>query len=187
MGLTLNAQPASFDRPIGQYTPGGLGAAVSEFAVWNYFTDERYLPGRFYLEGAKYPQARTHLVNVVAKAVIDQTGRVDHLGSAYVTLEPRMRPGAVVLDILTDSGQWERSRMKSQCGRGHRLSIGSAGNCRQLRFSGDLVFDCSADNGLRIDAVQVVELVDTTRLTEPLYPQWTHTLSLRLPTWGWWR
>jgi hypothetical protein len=33
---------------------------------------------------------------------------VDHLGSTYVVLEPRLQPGGVVLEAQTEGGQWSR-------------------------------------------------------------------------------
>ena len=44
-------------RPAGTFRPGlrrqrrAVWEAVSEFAVWNYFTGPRHQPGRFYAEG----------------------------------------------------------------------------------------------------------------------------------------
>ena len=43
-----------FDRVIRQVEPGGLGVVMGEFAVWNYFTNNRYR-GEYYAEGDKYP------------------------------------------------------------------------------------------------------------------------------------
>ena len=106
MGASRNASLANFDRPIRRLNPGGLGRAASEYAVWNYFTGPRHLPGRFYVEGDKYPLARTWPVETPANTTVELPGRVDHLGSTYLTFDPQLRPGGLILDLDLGKGQW---------------------------------------------------------------------------------
>jgi hypothetical protein len=86
--------------------PGGLGQAVSEFAVWNYFTGLRHRPGRFYREGDKCPEVSALALATPAKVAVMDSGQVDHLGSVYLQLAPAVRSGGVVLRPLLQPGSW---------------------------------------------------------------------------------
>ena len=44
----------------------------------------------------------------MAKVALRDTGRVDHLASAYVLLEPQLRPGGVVILTELPRFQWRR-------------------------------------------------------------------------------
>ena len=96
-----------FDSP--NFRTGNLGKVVSEFAVWNYFTGSRYREG-FYNEGEKYaPHPPSEEIDVtVPYATRGDSGRVDHLGSAYIRLEPKLLPGGVRLEVELKRGRWIR-------------------------------------------------------------------------------
>ena len=96
-----------FDRVIRQVEPGGLGVTMGEFAVWNYFTNNRY-HGEYYAEGDKYPFVPTRDITVAAEAVTRDTSLVDATGSVYLRLEPQLRSGGVDLFFDADQGAWRR-------------------------------------------------------------------------------
>ena len=96
-----------FDRVIRQVEPGGLGVAMGEFAVWNYFTNNRHR-GEYYAEADKYPTVPTRDLAVDAEAVTRDTSLVDATGSAYLRLEPQLRPGGVDLFFDANQGTWRR-------------------------------------------------------------------------------
>ena len=96
-----------FDRVIRRVEPGGLGVAVGEFAVWNYFTGRRHRRG-FYAEGDKYPLVPTHDLAVAAKAVVRDSSLLDATGSNYLRLAPQLRPGGVTLAFESSRGAWRR-------------------------------------------------------------------------------
>ncbi len=96
-----------FDRVIRRVEPGGLGVAIGEFAVWNYFTGRRHRRG-FYAEGDKYPLVPTHDLAVAAKAVVRDSSRLDATGSNYLRLAPQLRPGGVTLAFEASLGAWRR-------------------------------------------------------------------------------
>ena len=96
-----------FDRVIRQVEPGGLGVAMGEFAVWNYFTNNRYR-GEYYAEADKYPFVPTRDIAVDAETVVRDTSLVDATGSAYLRLEPQLRPGGVDLFFDANQGAWRR-------------------------------------------------------------------------------
>ena len=108
LGSARNARLHNFDRVIRGHNPGGLRAAVSEFAAWNYFTGERHQEGRFYAEGYKYPEVSSFPLHADAEAAVQDSGRVDHLGSAYIRLEPQLRPGGLSLEMQAEKGLWSR-------------------------------------------------------------------------------
>ena len=99
-----------FDSP--NFSHGNLGKVISEFAVWNYFTGSRYREG-FYNEGEKYaPHPPSEDIDVtVPYATRLDSGRVDHLGSAYIRLEPKLLPGGVRLALDFKRGRWIRRLM----------------------------------------------------------------------------
>ena len=96
-----------FDRVIRQVEPGGLGVAMGEFAVWNYFTGARY-QGEYYAEGDKYPTVPTRDIAVAAEAVVRDTSLINATGSAYLRLEPQLRSGGVDLFFDANQGAWRR-------------------------------------------------------------------------------
>ena len=108
LGRAHNARLDKFDKVIRQHDPGGLREVVSEFAAWNYFTGDRHQEGRFYAEGHKYPEVASFPLQPEAGAVAQDSGRVDHLGSAYIRLDPQLRPGGLSLEMLTEQGLWSR-------------------------------------------------------------------------------
>ncbi|MBI2503287.1 MAG: hypothetical protein HYW07_08645 [Candidatus Latescibacteria bacterium] len=108
LGRRASASLDYFDDAIRQEVPGGFSGVMGEFAVWNYFTGSRYrLPSR-YPDGDQYPQVVPARLNTLAKVAVEDSGAVDHLGSTYVLLEPRLQPGGVVLEAQTPGGQWSR-------------------------------------------------------------------------------
>ena len=96
-----------FDRVLRQVEPGGLGVAMSEFAVWNYFTNHRH-QASYYAEGDKYPTVPTRDIAITAEAVARDTSRVDATGSVYLRLRPELRPGGVDLFFDANRGAWRR-------------------------------------------------------------------------------
>ena len=96
-----------FDRVLRQVEPGGLGVAVGEFAVWNYFTNNRHRD-QFYTEGDKYPTVPTRDIAVAAEAVSRDTSLIHATGSVYLRLQPHLRPGGVNLFWDADQGAWRR-------------------------------------------------------------------------------
>ena len=96
-----------FDRVLRQVEPGGLGSVVGEFAVWNYFTDNRHR-APFYAEGDKYPTVPTRDLAVAAEAVARDTSLINATGSVYLRLQPHLRPGGVELFLDANQGAWRR-------------------------------------------------------------------------------
>ena len=96
-----------FDRVIRQVEPGGLGVVMGEFAVWNYFTNNRHRDP-YYAEGNLYPTVPTRDITIVAETVVRDTSLVDATGSVYLRLEPQLRPGGVNLFLDSIRGAWRR-------------------------------------------------------------------------------
>ena len=96
-----------FDHVIRQVEPGGLGVTMGEFAVWNYFTNNRYY-GNYYAEADKYPTVPTRDIAVDAEAIARDTSLVDATGSVYLRLDPQLRAGGVDLFFDADQGTWRR-------------------------------------------------------------------------------
>ena len=107
-----NARLERFDQVIGRQTEYqlDLGDAMSEFAVWNYFTGRHHQEGRFYHEGEKYGGVRARDLSVPtgAEIAVEDSGLVAHMASAYIRLEPQLRPGGVTLEVVRQRGQWSR-------------------------------------------------------------------------------
>ena len=81
---------------------------MGEFAVWNYFTGTRHR-GEYYAEGDKYPFVPTRDIAVAAETVVRDTSLVvEATGSAYLRLEPQLRPGGVDLFFDANQGAWRR-------------------------------------------------------------------------------
>ncbi len=97
-----------FDHAILQATQDRLGEAVSEFAVWNYFTGERHRKGWFYREGEKYHQVHVTPLDTPPRSTVLDSGRVGHLASAYIRLDPQLHSGGVVLETDLPRGRWSR-------------------------------------------------------------------------------
>ncbi len=108
LGRRASAGLEHFDQVIRQTVPGGLGAAMSEFAVWNYFTGSRHRAPSRYPDGETYPQLTPNRLDAVAKVAAEDSGLVDHLGSAYLLLEPRLQPGGVVIQTRVPRGRWSQ-------------------------------------------------------------------------------
>ena len=107
VGQRKSVDLAHFDRVIRQVEPGGLGVAAGEFAVWNYFTGNRYR-GEYYAEGDKYPTVPTRDIAVTDEAVVHNTS-LDATGSVYLRLKPQLRrPGGVDLFFNASQGAWRR-------------------------------------------------------------------------------
>ena len=83
----------------------GLGEAVNEFATWNYFTGERHREG-FYEEGHKYPAIEVS-PREIGRESLEDSGRVDHLASAYLALEP-LDEGGVTISTDLEGLRWRR-------------------------------------------------------------------------------
>ena len=96
-----------FDRVIRQVEPGGLSVAMGEFAVWNYFTGTRHRD-EYYAEADKYPFVPARDIAVDAEAATRDTSLVHATGSAYLRLEPQLRPGGVDLFFDANQGAWRR-------------------------------------------------------------------------------
>ncbi len=86
--------------------PEGLAKAISEFALWNYFTGDRHRAGQFYSEGNQYPLVRARQLGTPAKVIVQEEGRVDRLASQYIRLEPALMPGGVVIELDLGQGPW---------------------------------------------------------------------------------
>ena len=107
VGQRRSVDLAHFDRVIRQVEPGGLGVAMGEFAVWNYFTGARYRD-QYYAEGDKYPTVPTRDIAVAAEAVVRDTSLINATGSVYLRLEPQLRSGGVDLFFDANQGAWRR-------------------------------------------------------------------------------
>ena len=106
LGQRKNVHLDHFDRVIRQVEPGGLGVTMGEFAVWNYFTNNRHR-GTYYAEGDKYPFVPTRDVSVAAETVVRDTSLLSATGSVYLRLKP-LRSGGVDLFFDADRGAWRR-------------------------------------------------------------------------------
>ncbi|MEW6753956.1 MAG: MXAN_6640 family putative metalloprotease [Candidatus Latescibacterota bacterium] len=111
MGRHSSASMEQFDRVLQDQDRASLGAAVSQFAVWNYFTGTRSRPG-YYVEGWKYPEVRVEDVHIdpgAPEVPAERSLSIDHLGSAYVRLQPDLLSGGVTLDYSGDErSSWSR-------------------------------------------------------------------------------
>ncbi|MFT5374710.1 MAG: hypothetical protein ACI906_001530 [Candidatus Latescibacterota bacterium] len=107
MGRRGNAQLEHFNRVLLGIQPGGLSIAVSQFAVWNYFTGSRFREG-YYEEGFKYPQVPTRDLEVDENASALDENSLDATSSAYVRLSPRLRGGGATFTFRPGRGLWRR-------------------------------------------------------------------------------
>ena len=106
-GRRANASTDNFDHALRDATPGGLADVVSEFALWNYFTGVRHRDG-FYEEADKWPTVLVQTHHPVDGATIEVEGRLDHLASAYIKLDPQLLQGGLILETELDRGGWIR-------------------------------------------------------------------------------
>ena len=100
-----SASLENFHRALQRFGDLGLGEAVNEFAVWNYFTGERHREG-FYEEGHKYPVIEVN-PRQIGDDALEDGGRVDHLASAYLVLEP-LGEGGVTISTDFEGLRWLR-------------------------------------------------------------------------------
>ena len=100
-----SASLENFHRALQRFGDLGLGEAVNEFAVWNYFTGERHREG-FYEEGHKYPVIEVN-PRQIGDDALEDSGRVDHLASAYLVLEP-LGEGGVGISTDFEGLRWLR-------------------------------------------------------------------------------
>lgn len=106
--MMANADLSNFDRVLRQITPGGLEDAVGEFGVWNYFTGDRHRP-QFYDEGDRWPTFPVGPSGTAVETTVIDSGRIDHLASAYFRIEPNLRPGGVFIENeLGQRPRWQR-------------------------------------------------------------------------------
>jgi hypothetical protein len=103
-----------FDRVVGKHIPGGLGIALPEFYVWNYFTGDRARPERYYEEGANYPLVR--IAHEHSAYPAEGKGSVEHLGATYIRFDA---PPDSALEGLSvrwfegeDAGAWEERLLR---------------------------------------------------------------------------
>ena len=106
IGGSRSGSLEQYDRALRDGARVGLDAAVSEFALWNYFTGERQREGRFYAEGDKYVEVRPQTLD--PELVGSDSGRVERLGAAYVSIPPRWRTGGLILETEMTRGSWTR-------------------------------------------------------------------------------
>ena len=99
---------------------------MGEFAVWNYFTNNRYRD-QYYAEADKYPTVPTRDIAVAAETVVRDTSLVDATGSVYLRLEPQLRAGGVDLFFDANQGAWRR----------HLLLVGPGQRLRATRLRAD--------------------------------------------------
>lgn len=97
----------NYDRVLRRDLDTDLDQVMGEFSVWNYFTGSRHRPG-FYAEGEKYPEVRSRALQFAVEQAAQDSGEVDHLGSAYIRLRPQLQPGGVELQMDLSYGRWSR-------------------------------------------------------------------------------
>jgi hypothetical protein len=106
-GERLNSSLDNFHRAILNVDEDGLDGAYADMGVWSYFTGERHQPG-FFSEGEKYPENYIVPFPVAAKTAIADSGRIDHMATAYVRFDPRLLPGGVTIETQLARGRWAR-------------------------------------------------------------------------------
>lgn len=107
MGRRGHARLENFNRMLLDIQPGGLSVALSQFAVWNYFTGVRFREG-YYAEGQKYPLVPTRDIRVDEGVDGSDEYELDATGTAYVRLKPELRGGGVELAFRPGRGSWRR-------------------------------------------------------------------------------
>ena len=96
---------SAFERSI----PGGMENALSEFAVWNFFTGSRARPDLFYSEGAFYPEVSADdIVIELSKKVAAGFGSSYSGGSDYIIILPRRGSVSASISFQGDrSAKWK--------------------------------------------------------------------------------
>ena len=106
-GRRRSGSIAHFDRVLLKVDDEGLDGAMSDFAMWNYFTGTRHRE-EFYSEGEKYSEPLVLPTHVIPGATVRDSGHVDHLASAYMLLLPQLRRGGVTVETELARGTWRR-------------------------------------------------------------------------------
>ena len=125
LGKRTSADLSHFDRVLQTVDDQGIGGAVSDFGLWNYFTGARQRP-EFYPEGEKYPEPVVFPVSIAPKVAVRDSGAIDHLASAYVSLAPR-GSGGVTLDTKLAWGSWQRQLVLAAADTLEILELGELG------------------------------------------------------------
>ena len=102
-----SARLEHFDRALRAVEPGGLGAVVGQFAVWNYFTGHRHRDD-YYAEGFKYPTVPPKNIEITAKTAVRDSSDLDATGNDYLLLQPALRPGGVTFTFDARRGDFIR-------------------------------------------------------------------------------
>ncbi len=86
-------------RPFNRVIPGGMASVMKEFAVWNYFTGSRAQPGRYYPEGAEYPEIKVKKQHTeYPETGAAGAGTLEHLSAHYIQFsETQNKPGGLSL------------------------------------------------------------------------------------------
>ena len=96
IGASGQSDMRPFNRVLSRWISGGIGAAMKEFAVWNYYTGSRAQPDRYYPEGAYYPEIRIKKKHIVYPA--EGEGTLEHLSAHYIQFsETQDKPGGLLL------------------------------------------------------------------------------------------
>ena len=110
-GSAGNARIGHFGKVISTYDSGGLASAVAEFGTWNYFTGSRYRAG-YDRDGDEYPSVYLWDVSVdisEPNVALEDVSDVDHLGSTYLRLQPKLTLGGVQVQVEPrGTGQWRQ-------------------------------------------------------------------------------
>ncbi len=106
-GRRLSNSLENFHRALLNVDDDGLDAAYADMGVWSYFTGVRFRPG-FFSEGEKYPENFILPFSVVANATVADSGRIDHMATAYVRFDPRLLPGGITIETELARGRWRR-------------------------------------------------------------------------------
>ncbi len=107
MGRRGNARLEHFNRVLLGIQPGGLSIALSQFAVWNYFTGARFRAG-YYEEGFKYPQVPTRDLELEENIPVLDENILDATASTYIRLNPQLRGGGARFTFRPGRGSWRR-------------------------------------------------------------------------------
>ena len=116
LGRRSSAGLEHFDRALRAVEPGGLSVAISQFAIWNYFTGPRFRE-EFYAEGFKYPTVPTRDIALSENIAVRDSSDLDATGSDYLRFEPQLRSGGITFTFDARRGDYSR----------HLLLIGPKG------------------------------------------------------------
>lgn len=150
-GERLSNSLDNFNRALLHVDEDGIEGAFADFGVWAYFTGERFQPG-FFAEGEKYPENFILPYPVVAKTAVADSGRIDHMATAYVRLDPRLLPGGVTIETELARGRWERQLVLVSDGG---VEIRDVGDLGTITLAG---WDAYTDVALVISNVDVIGL-----------------------------